>query len=128
MAAIVSLQKHGIGSVARLQRQEASRSKQEGRDSSSKCTGFYGRLASSVDRFANKFTRRHRQMLTNLQELWSFRNTWQLYFLFVDNGSPFDCSRCTASGVHFQCTPLPIVRLTSCNGVSFELPVTICCV
>jgi hypothetical protein len=45
---IVSLLSHGIASVARLQREEVPRLKQEARDNSSSSAGIYAGCASSV--------------------------------------------------------------------------------
>jgi hypothetical protein len=78
----LSFQTHGIASVARLQREEVSRSKREARGTGSICTGFYKGSASSFEFLSVLLVANHTARLTNLLEVLHLSklmaNAWQI--------------------------------------------------
>jgi len=118
-----SLCRHmGSPSVARLQRLEGTRSKREARDTGSNCTGLYGRLASSVDRFAKYFPRRHSILLTIYWNLCNKLESMQIHGkskYFYRQWRSFVSCRCTHNNIHSH---LPtMVCLIDRNGIFIRI-------
>ena len=123
MAAIVSLQTHG--NTHQLQDYKdwrCQKTKREDRDTGTISTRFYGRRASSVDRFAMNFTRRHWQTLTIYWNLCNKLESMQIHGkskYFYRQWRSFVSCRCTHNNIHSH---LPtMVCLIDRNGIFIRI-------